>query len=117
MKWLLACWLDDHGGRANIAKFERRKYLQIISLTLQSVHAGMATTNVTTGYGGKNFLEARPTSVEASCEFFSHIRAICGGAQNVLNQARAFYLCTPSGNCILKDFARQKPPRHLCIIN
>ena len=37
MKWLLACWLDDHGGRANIAKFERRKYLQIISLTLQSV--------------------------------------------------------------------------------
>ena len=29
--------LDDHGGRANIAKFERRKYLQIISLTLQSV--------------------------------------------------------------------------------
>ena len=34
---MATCWLDDHGGRANIAKFERRKYLQIISLTLQSV--------------------------------------------------------------------------------
>ena len=38
MKMTLNAKLYDHGGRANIAKFER-KYLQIISLTLQSFAA------------------------------------------------------------------------------